>query len=99
MMQSPAGPEHVQLQLGLYVLGALSSLEAEAVNRHLTRCAECRAECAELSEVLAYLSLLTTEDIRSLGSEFAPKTGAAEPAPETTAGASPAPDRPATRGA
>ncbi|MEU4643325.1 zf-HC2 domain-containing protein [Micromonospora sp. NPDC023814] len=98
MTQPPSGPEHVQLQLGLYVLGALSSIEAGVVNRHLARCAECRAECAELSEVLTFLPLLSTEDVRSIGNEFAPRTGAAERPPATPAGASSsAPHRPATR--
>jgi anti-sigma factor RsiW len=98
MTQPPAEPEHVQLQLGLYVLGALSSIEAGVVDRHLARCAECRAEYAELSEVLTLLSLLSTEDVRSIGNELAPRSGAAARPPATPAGASsPAPHRPATR--
>ncbi|MEV0133536.1 zf-HC2 domain-containing protein [Dactylosporangium sp. NPDC050688] len=97
MTQPPAGPEHVQLQLGLYVLGALCSVEAGVVDQHLTWCAECRAERAELSQVLTLLSFLSTEDVRSIGNEFAPGTGAAERPSATPAEASsPASERPAT---
>jgi hypothetical protein len=78
----------------LYVLGALSSVESGAVEEHLAGCAECRAECRELSEVPAFLSLLTQEDVRSLADEFAPRTQdikefAAVPAPRVQAGAPP----------
>ena len=100
MTHPPVGREHVQLQLGLYVLGGLSSVETEVVEEHLASCAECRTECAELSEVPAFLSLLTREDLRSLAEEFAPRKrdadrSSAVPTPRVRAGAPPS--RPSTQ--
>src|SRR5690242_8535108 len=43
--------EHDRTQLGAYALGALEPAEAAEVEAHLTTCAECRAELAELSEL------------------------------------------------
>lgn len=73
MTNPPAGQDHVQLQLGLYVLGALSSSERAVVEEHLANCAPCRTECAELSEIPALLSLLTREDVRSIADQFPPR--------------------------
>jgi anti-sigma factor RsiW len=58
---SPAGERdpHVQILLGAYVLGGLPAGEAAAVAAHLSRCARCRAEHAELAEVPPWLDLLT----------------------------------------
>src|SRR5262245_6775492 len=66
MKQPVSTDDHVQLELGLYVLGALSPEEQPAVEEHLGRCAECRTECAELSEVSALLALLTVDDIAEI---------------------------------
>jgi hypothetical protein len=82
-MTRPAnGDEHVQLQLGLYVLGGLSPDEHLAVTEHLHRCAECRAESIELGEVPAFLSMLTPEDVDQLAREFGSRgAGRSVPAP------------------
>jgi anti-sigma factor RsiW len=65
--------DEFRLQLGLFVLGALPLDEHLDVEQHLTECAECRAECDELSDVPAMLSSLSTEDMRALADEFAPE--------------------------
>jgi hypothetical protein len=69
MTGSADSDEHVQLQLGLYVLGGLSPDEHVAVGEHLARCAVCRAESMELAEIPALLSLLTAGDIEELTRE------------------------------
>ena len=69
MTQPWVAQDHVQLQLGLYAMGALSFVEAGAVEKHLDGCADCRTECAEVSEVLPFLSFLSQEDVRSLAEE------------------------------
>jgi hypothetical protein len=53
-------------------LGALPLDEYLDVEQHLAECADCRAECDELSDVPAMLSSLSTEDMRALADEFAP---------------------------
>ncbi|MDT5024702.1 MAG: hypothetical protein QOE61_1128, partial [Micromonosporaceae bacterium] len=67
---------------------------------HLASCAECRTECAKLSEVPAFLSLLTQEDVRWMADEFAPRKrdadrSAAVPTPRVRTGAPPS--RPPTQ--
>jgi hypothetical protein len=62
MSQSAEGDAHVQLQLGLYVLGALSSAEDISVERHLLNCETCRLECDELSEAALMLSWLPADE-------------------------------------
>jgi hypothetical protein len=57
--------EHVRLEIGVYVLGALAAPERVAVEEHLHRCPSCRQECDELAEVVALLSLLPVHDGRS----------------------------------
>jgi len=49
--------DHVREELGAYVLGALEPDEAEAVRRHLSRCADCVREHARLAGLPALLSL------------------------------------------
>src|SRR4051794_11345341 len=64
------GDGHMQLSLGLYVLGALDDEGLLSVQEHLAECAQCRAESAELSEVPAALALLSEEDVNALIREF-----------------------------
>src|SRR4051794_19113922 len=64
------GDGHMELSLGLYVLGALDDEGVLSVQEHLAQCAQCRAECAELSEVPAALALLSDEDVEALIREF-----------------------------
>jgi hypothetical protein len=96
-MTRPAnGDEHVQLQLGLFVLGALSPQEHLAVTEHLARCPQCWQESIELSEVPAFLSLLTPQDVDQLAREFGAESrggGPTVPTPRT-----PVADRPASGG-
>jgi hypothetical protein len=49
--------EHVRLDLGGYVLGALEDDEAAAVARHLTVCSRCAAEHARLAGLPELLAL------------------------------------------
>jgi anti-sigma factor RsiW len=55
--------EHVRLQLGVYLLGALSTKDEEAVAAHLARCDACRVECDELHEVAILLAAVEPEDL------------------------------------
>ena len=86
MTRSANDDEHVLLQLGFYVLGALPADEHRAVIEHLGRCRDCYAESVELSEVPLFLSLLTTEDVEELARALADS-----PEPSAAAGAVPAP--------
>jgi hypothetical protein len=81
MSQPGSRDGHVQLRLGVFVLGALPLDEHLAVEEHLAQCALCRAECDELSEVPAFLSLLSEEDVRLLADEFAPLERETAPVP------------------
>jgi anti-sigma-K factor RskA len=47
--------ERIRLDLGAYVLGALTAEEARAVEAHLPTCAECRAELASVETLPALL--------------------------------------------
>jgi hypothetical protein len=60
---------HVSESLGLYVLGGLAGPELLAVQQHLTRCADCCAESADLSEVPIALNLLSADERRRLSAE------------------------------
>jgi anti-sigma factor RsiW len=53
--------------------GLLSLEEVFAVEEHLEVCDQCRTESAELSEVSSFLAGLTSDQVRSLAVEFAPK--------------------------
>ena len=72
MTQYSVGRDHTQVQLGLYVLGALSPDESAAVDAHVAECAQCRTESARLGEVPAFLSMLTSEQVRSIADAFPP---------------------------
>jgi anti-sigma-K factor RskA len=49
--------DHVRIELGAYVLGALEPAEADAVREHLERCSECAREHAALAGLPALLTL------------------------------------------
>ncbi|NUR94062.1 MAG: anti-sigma factor [Kribbellaceae bacterium] len=53
--------EHDRTQLGAYVLGALEPADIAEVEEHLSTCAECRAEVAELSELTDLLGEVPPE--------------------------------------
>jgi predicted anti-sigma-YlaC factor YlaD len=55
--------EHVRLQLGVYLLGGLSTMDQKAVADHLSGCDACRAECDELHEVTILLAAVDPEDL------------------------------------
>jgi anti-sigma factor RsiW len=71
-MTRPASHDHVQVLLGLYVLGALSGDERPLVARHLARCADCRAVGAEFARVRAALDRLAPEELAAIMDEFPP---------------------------
>ena len=93
---------HVQHDLGLYVLGALPQAERAAVEEHLRACATCRAECAELEQVPAFLGLLSLPEVDGLASTR-PEPEVAAPArvprsrPGAVGASAPAPGRPPGR--
>ncbi len=63
-MRTPGGTDaggHVEEQLGLYHLGALSEAETRPVLMHLEGCEQCRAARAEVCQVLGALALLCDE--------------------------------------
>lgn len=60
MTEQPMSSD-VHASSGAYVVDALEPAEREEFERHLTTCAMCRAEIAELSEAAAMLSLLTEQ--------------------------------------
>lgn len=82
---------HVQLSLGLYLLGALDATERVAVERHLAGCAACRAESEELAGVAAAMALLSPEEGRQIAEEFGPRP------PPPPASGRPGPARPPGR--
>jgi anti-sigma factor RsiW len=64
--------------LGVYVVGAISPTERDAVDRHLAVCADCRDELAGLAGLPALLSRVPPEDVGRLslddsGAERAPQ--------------------------
>ena len=83
--QPARADDHVRLRLGLYALGAMAADEHQLVEEHLSRCGPCRIESEELSEVTAYLSLLSEEDIRAIADEFPATSRVAPKAPTRSA--------------
>lgn len=83
---------HVQLSLGLYVLGALDATERAAVERHLAACADCRAESTELADTVAAVALLPESDTRAIIDEFGIRPRIADPT--DSPGTTPAPPPP-----
>jgi hypothetical protein len=57
----------IELDLGAYVLDALEPDEADDVRRHLDGCRTCQDELNSLSGTVAWLSLLSPEDVELLG--------------------------------
>jgi anti-sigma factor RsiW len=49
--------DHVRMEIGAYVLGALDPAEADAVREHLERCSACALEHASLAGIPALLTL------------------------------------------
>ncbi|HET6858962.1 MAG TPA: zf-HC2 domain-containing protein [Streptomyces sp.] len=59
----PSGGAHVRLQLGAYVLDALSPGEDAQVAFHLGRCDVCRAAYLEVADAPALLALFSESDL------------------------------------
>jgi hypothetical protein len=55
--------QEATLALGVYLVGALDASERAEVDAHLRRCAQCRAELADLAALPSMLDQLTIEDI------------------------------------
>lgn len=79
----------VHIELGVYLLGAISAAERARVVRHLSSCDRCRDEIAEMAALPALLSRLPAGVAARL-------TGPGAPA-ERVDRESPVPDRAATR--
>jgi anti-sigma factor RsiW len=60
---------HLRESLGLYLLGALSGEEREAVERHLAGCLPCCVEANELGAAVDALALLPQRDVHELIAE------------------------------
>jgi anti-sigma factor RsiW len=54
--------EEARISLGVYVVGAIEPAERAAVDAHLSGCAECRAELADLDGLPALLAMVSVED-------------------------------------
>ncbi|MER6999310.1 zf-HC2 domain-containing protein [Streptomyces sp. NPDC000410] len=63
MTVPPHEGAHVELQLGAYVMGALTPAEDALVAAHLGECAECRYAYLDVAEVPSLLALLTEDDL------------------------------------
>lgn len=72
MRSNGPGCNHVQILLGVYVLGGLRGHQETRVRTHLARCARCRAEYEELAEVPALLDMITSEDAAEAGRPAGP---------------------------
>lgn len=67
-------PSHdLQLDLGAYVLGALTPQEREVIDAHLSSCPECTAEMDEMTRLPVLLDLLPEAEVVAMG------TGSARP--------------------
>jgi predicted anti-sigma-YlaC factor YlaD len=62
MKRHGSGCGHIQILLGVYVLGGLRGHEETQVRAHLACCARCRAEYEELAEVPTLLDMITREE-------------------------------------
>jgi anti-sigma factor RsiW len=76
MNRPGTGDGHVQLWLGVYLLGALATDEYVAVDRHLAICQGCRIECDELRAASAFLAKLSAADVDAMTDEFRAGVGA-----------------------
>ena len=92
---------HVEQHLGVFVLGALSSVEDQAVARHLVACARCAAEAAGLQDVRRLLDRLTGDNVeelmrrhKSLSDRPRQDLARRDPAPLNPAPPNPAPANP-----
>ena len=66
MTASGPGGGHVQLQLGAYVLHALTEDEERAVAAHLAACSSCMADAAQLAGVRRVLDRLNDHSVARL---------------------------------
>lgn len=57
---------HVQLELGLYVLGALGPAEVLHVEDHLLTCARCQADHDYIAVVPLMLNTLSRKELEEL---------------------------------
>ncbi|MBV9485888.1 MAG: zf-HC2 domain-containing protein [Frankiaceae bacterium] len=55
--------DEARLALGVYVTGAIDTIERTEVDTHLASCTACRAELAEISGLPALLDRLTLDDL------------------------------------
>jgi hypothetical protein len=72
------------LALGAYLLGALEPTERSAVERHVVRCADCRAELMELAPLVGVLQQLRFEELLQMAqtAQAGPARTAPAAAPE-----------------
>lgn len=80
MTTRPFGQGHEQrMDLGAYVLGALSAQERRTVEDHLAQCGQCRAELAGLETLPALLDAVPAERAAQIADDAgrAPEPGAA----------------------
>jgi anti-sigma factor RsiW len=70
----------VTILLGVYILGGLRGHQEARVRAHLSGCARCQAEYAELAEVPALLDLVTADEAAEAAGLPGPASVADEPA-------------------
>ena len=73
------------LALGAYLAGALEPVERSVVERHVARCADCRAELLDLTPLAGLLRCLSVEELRQPAQPV--RAGPARTAPARTASA------------
>jgi anti-sigma factor RsiW len=74
-MTAAAECAEIRHALGVYLLGAISPADRSIVDRHLARCADCRAELAGLAALPGRLGSVPAADVTSLGGAAAEGAG------------------------
>ncbi|ULN49072.1 zf-HC2 domain-containing protein [Mycolicibacterium goodii] len=65
----PVNPDRYSTWDAAYVLGSLTSDERHEYEAHLSTCAQCRADVAELSGMPALLAMIDIDDVRAIDGE------------------------------
>lgn len=68
--------------LGVYILGAISPADRAAVERHLARCTDCRAELAGLAALPGRLGSVPAADMSAMASDERDRPGRDERPPD-----------------
>ena len=69
----------IRHSLGVYILGAISPADRSTVERHLARCADCRAELAGLAALPGRLGSVPAADMTKLAADERGESGQRPP--------------------